>query len=49
MTIIKNKSFFYQIVISRLTLFDCRIDVEGEVHLALVFVGQKKQPKEKNN
>jgi hypothetical protein len=34
-------------VISRLTLFDCRIDVEGKVHLALVFVGQKKQPEEK--
>jgi hypothetical protein len=44
----KNKIvFFYQIVISRLTLFDCRIDVEGKVHLALVFVGQKKQPEEK--
>jgi hypothetical protein len=34
-------------VISRLTLLDGRIDVEGKVHLALVFVGQKKQPEEK--
>jgi hypothetical protein len=40
-------SFVYQIVISRLTLLDGRIDVEGKVHLALVFVGQKKQPEEK--
>ena len=35
----------HQVVVSRLTLLDGGVDVQGEVHLPLVLVRQQEEPR----